>query len=83
MSRLPAFPELREVNRDRIAFDHRAADRGEIRCRVKSGVRSSFRVIRCRVIFPGKNDELTPDFSGKNDELTPDFFDEVAGTSFH
>jgi len=32
MSRLPAFPELREVNRDRIAFDHRAADRGEIQC---------------------------------------------------
>ena len=76
MSRLPAFPELREVNRDRIAFDHRAADRGEIRCQVKSGVRSSFRVIRCGFIFPGKNDELTPDFSGKNDELTPDFFPE-------
>jgi hypothetical protein len=38
---------------------------------VKSGVRSSFRVIRCRFIFPGKNDELTPDFF---DELTPDFF---------
>ncbi len=45
------------------------------------------RVIRCRFIFSGKNDELTPDFptpdfpfltpdfriSGKNDELTPDF----------
>ena len=31
--------------------------------------------IRCRFIFSGKNDELTPDFifSGKNDELTPDF----------
>ncbi len=33
--------------------------------------------IRCRFIFSGKNDELTPDFyifSGKNDELTPDFY---------
>ena len=29
------------------------------------------RVIRCRFIFSGKNDELTPDF--QNDELTPDF----------
>ena len=36
----------------------------------------SERVIRCRCIFSGKNNELTPDFpifSGKNDELTPDF----------
>ena len=43
----------------------------------KSGIGSYFRVIRCRFIFSGKNDELTPDFfifSGKNDELTPDFF---------
>ena len=35
------------------------------------------RVIRCRFIFSGKDDELTPDFprifSGKDDELTPDF----------
>ena len=34
------------------------------------------REIRCRFVFSGKNDELTPDFpvfSGKNDELTPDF----------
>jgi len=30
------------------------------------------RVIRCRFIFSGKNDELTPDFH-QNDELTPDF----------
>ena len=34
--------------------------------------------IRCRFIFSGKNDELTPDFPDtgfpdKNDELTPDF----------
>ena len=29
---------------------------------VKAGVGSSFRVIRCRFIFSGKNDELTPDF---------------------
>ncbi len=29
------------------------------------------RVIQCRYIFSGKNDELTPDFFY---ELTPDFF---------
>jgi hypothetical protein len=29
-------------------------------------------IIRCRFIFSGKNDELTPDFF-QNDELTPDF----------
>ncbi len=29
---------------------------------VKSGVGSYFRIIRCRFIFSGKNDELTPDF---------------------
>ena len=48
----------------------------------KSGVGSSFREIRCRFIFSGKNGELTPDFFQndeptldfpQNDELTPDF----------
>ena len=43
----------------------------------KSGVGSSFRgEIRCRFVFSGKNDELTPGGNrhpGKNDELTPDF----------
>ena len=105
MSRLPASPELREVNRDRIAFDYRAADRGEIRCRFNFVIRCRFIfsritparkfrilahtnpsasegsealpslarrvrmsffgarvIIRCRFIFSGKNDELTPDF---------------------
>ena len=36
--------------------------------------RSTAHVIRCRFIFLGKNDGLTPDFFlGKNDGLTPDF----------
>jgi len=57
---------------------------------VKSGVGSSFRVIRCRFILSGKNDELTPDFFPgflPNDELTPDFFpgknDELTPDFFH
>jgi len=41
MSRLPAFPELREVNRDRIAFDRRAADRDRGRSSCPRGARGS------------------------------------------